>query len=80
MATEKEANLARDQHADTLAELGAHSIGVDEFEFEGKKTFGVVAFVEKSTAGLPTHLTIRSGKKETQVPLLAKIASPFKPE
>jgi len=80
MATEKEANLARDQHADTLAGLGGHSIGVDEFELEGKKTFGVVAYVANNVAGLPTYLSIKSGKKETQVPLLAKIAAPFKPE
>ncbi len=80
MATEKEANLARDQHADNLAGLGAHSIGVDEFVHEGKKTFGVVAYVDGDAKGFPGHLSVKHGKKETLVPLRTKSASPFKPE
>ena len=80
MATEKEANLAREQHADSLVQLGAHSIGVDEFVHEGKKTFGVVAYVDGDPASFPGHLSVKHGKTTTLVPLKTKSASPFKAE
>ena len=80
MATEKEANLAREQHSKTLLQLGAHSIGVDEFDDAGQKTFGVVAFMHKKPDNLPTHLSVKSGNQTFTVPLIAKVITEFKPE
>jgi hypothetical protein len=82
MATEKEANLARNQHADRLAKMGAHSIAVDSVKQAGKKTFGVIAYVqnEQDAGGFPSHLSLKIGNKELQVPLQTKVSSPFKAE
>lgn len=79
MATEKEANQARDAHASLLKRLGVHSIGVDQVEQNGKKTFAVIAYLEKARE-LPTDLEISSGQKKKKVPLVQKIAGAFKPE
>lgn len=80
MATEKEANKAREQHAALLESLGVHAIGVDEIGKKGLKNFGVIAFVEKPNKKLPTELKILSGKKEIKVPLVAQISNEFQAE
>jgi len=80
MATEEQANKARDKHSDLLRNLGAHSIGVDEINHKGKKTFAVVAYMEQKPDNFPSELEIANGKDNFNVPLIAKISETFKPE
>jgi hypothetical protein len=80
MANEKEANLARDQHADFLRDLGAHGITIDEVKQSGKPTFAVVAMFERTPKAIPNTLPVRSGKKTMDVPLVARVTEKFKPE
>lgn len=81
MASEKEANRARDEHAEYLRRLGAHSIAVDEIERGGEKSFAVVAFVSQPPAGpIPETLEVTSGKRKLAVPLAAQIMKVPSPE
>lgn len=81
MASEREANAAREQHSDFLRRLGAHAIAVDEVRRGGEKTFAVVAFVEGEPAGpVPRQLEVKVGSRTVQVPLAVKRAERFKPE
>jgi hypothetical protein len=80
MATEKQANLAREEHSDLLAGLGAHAISVDENEDQGKKGYVVTAFVKEKTHKIPESLEIKSGKKTISVPVVVKVAENFKLE
>lgn len=82
MATEKEANKAREQHSDLLQSLGVHSIGVDLVGKKSAGKFAVIAYVDKQkhTKELPSELTILSGKKEIKVPVVPHVADQFKPE
>jgi hypothetical protein len=80
MATEKSANLAREEHSDFLVGLGAHAISVEQIEEDGKKTFAVTAFVEKKTKALPDELEVKTGNKTVKVPLLVQVQEKFKPE
>jgi len=80
MASEKEADLAREQHSDFLFDLGAHGITIDEVKQKGETTFAVVAFFEKKPDEIPKTLEIQRGKKTLEVPLLAKVKEKFRPE
>lgn len=80
MATEKQANKARDEHAELLYSLGVHSIGVDEIGKKGSKNFAVVAFIDKMVKSLPKELTVHAGSKKVNVPLLTQVKEKFKPE
>jgi hypothetical protein len=80
MASENQANLAREKHSDFLQNLGAHSIGVDEIEKGGKKSFVVVAYTQENPDKFPNELEIKSGNSTLKVPLIAKLAEPFKPD
>jgi hypothetical protein len=80
MASEKEADLAREQHSDFLLDLGAHGITVDEVKRKGEKSFAVVAFFEQPPDEVPDTLTIQSGKKTLEVPLVARVTEKFKAE
>lgn len=80
MTTEREANLARGQHADFLRQLGAHAIAVDEVQRKGDKGFAVIAYFEERPAGVPRTLEVKSGKKTLEVPLVARVQEKFKPE
>ena len=80
MASEREANRAREQHSDMLRGLGAHAIAVDEIGRKGGKTFAVIAYFEKKPAGVPAALEIKSGRRTLEVPLVAQIMERFKPE
>lgn len=80
MASEREANLAREQHSDLLRSLGAHAIAVDEVRRKGEKTFAVIAFFEKKPDGVPSTLEVKSGKRSTEVPLVARVMEKFRPE
>lgn len=81
MASEKEANLAREHYSDFLSELGAHSIGVDEIKREGKKGFAVIAFFDKKPSkAVPETLKVKSGKLTLDVPLVVEIMKMPSPE
>lgn len=80
MASEKEADLAREQHSDFLVDLGAHGITIDEVKFKGEKSFAVVAFFEEKPAEFPDTLKVQRGKKTLEVPLIARVTEKFKPE
>ena len=70
MATEKQAQMAKDQHLDFLDRLGAHSVLVDKVNLNGKKTFAVIAYTEKKIDNPPLNLQIESGKKIFNIPLV----------
>lgn len=80
MASEQQANRAREQHSDSLRELGAHAIAVDEINRGGRKTFAVVAFFEEKPGKIPTALEIRSGGRALEIPLVARVTERFRPE
>ena len=80
MATEQQANTARNIHADQIRNLGAHGIGVDQVKVGNKKTFAVIAFTEKPIPGLPKTLPVKTGTQTLEVPLVTRISAPFKPE
>jgi hypothetical protein len=80
MPSEREANLAREQHADYLHKLGAHAIAVDEVRRRGDNDFAVIAFFEEKPENVPRTLEVKSGKKKLEVPLVARVQEKFKPE
>lgn len=81
MATEREANLAREQHSDLLVKLGAHSIAVDEIGRKGDKGFAVIAFFDKKPSKpVPKTLEVKSGKRTLEVPLVVEIMNRLTPE
>jgi hypothetical protein len=80
MASEKEAESARREHSEFLRRKGAHAVSVEEVSRGGEKTFRVVAFFEREPGDVPDSLKIGSGKKEREVPLVARVAERFQPE
>lgn len=80
MTTEREANLARERHAEFLRQLGAHAIAVDEVKRKGDTGFAVIAFFQEKPEGVPRTLEVKSGKKTLEVPLVARVQEKFKPE
>ena len=74
MATEKEANKAREAHSEFLRESGAHAILVDKVKrSQSKDAFGVVAFFQEQPDELPETLEIEIRGKKKLVPLKAKV-------
>lgn len=74
LASEKEANLARQQHSDLLKRLGAHSIGVDKLKGKGETGFAVIAFFERQPSKtIPQTLETKSGQRTIAVPLVVKL-------
>ncbi|HEX8351769.1 MAG TPA: hypothetical protein VF611_02515 [Pyrinomonadaceae bacterium] len=74
MATEKEANKAREKHSDFLRKLGAHSILVDKVGRGKKSTFGVIAFCEEEPSGsVPDELEIETGGEKKKVPFAVRV-------
>jgi hypothetical protein len=80
MSSEREANLAREEHADYLRRLGAHAIAVDEVKQDGDNNFGVIAFFEEKPDDVPHTLEVKHGRKTLKVPLVARVQEKFKPE
>ena len=80
MASEKEADLAREQHSDYLSNLGAHGITIDEVNRKGRKSFAVVALFEEKPDDFPDTLEVRSGKKTLEVPLVARVTEKYRPQ
>lgn len=81
LASEKEANLARQQHSDFLRRLGAHSIGVDKLKGKGETGFTVIAFFERKPAKtVPRTLETKNGQRTIAVPLAMEIMKKPSPE
>lgn len=77
MATEREANLAREQHSDSLRDMGAHAMIVDEVKRGGESTYAVVALFEKKPANAPKVLEVVKGNSKVKVPLVVRAAKKF---
>lgn len=81
MASEKAANIGRDQISDELFAKGVHGLAVDKMTIDGKETFGLVAMVPHGNkARFPRSVTVVHQSKEVVVPLVVKETDPFKPE
>jgi hypothetical protein len=80
MATEKEANKAREQFYSLFESMGIHSLGVDEVGKKGSGLFCVVAFVEKPNRKIPAELTIMISRKKVMVPVRVELSRKFKAE
>jgi hypothetical protein len=81
VATEEQANKARDMHSDLLVERGAHAIGVESGRSHGKSGFVVVAHVAPDeTHDIPSTLTARIAGKTVEVPVVTKQSGRFRPE
>ncbi len=74
MATEKEANQAREKHSKYLRKLGAHAILVDRVGRGKKAAFGVIAFCEEEPSEpVPDELEIESGGEKKKVPFAVRV-------
>ena len=80
MATEKEADRAREEHAGSLHRLGAHGISVEPISGKGREAFAVVAFFDQKPKNVPKTLRIALRKKSLEVPLLVRVVERFRPE
>lgn len=81
MATEKEANLGREQFSDYLRKLGAHSIAVDVLKGTRGKSFAIVAYFDKRHAqAVPQTLKVKIGSRTLDVPLVIGIMKRPSPE
>jgi len=82
MATESEANRARDIHQDRLTSSGVHSLSVERVKgTEG--SFAVVAWIQRADrakTSLPSSLTIEGKGGSIDVPLVVRESKPFQPE
>ena len=77
MATEDEANTARNKYAKALLKGGAHGIGVDK---KGKG-FVVVAHVAPNEQhDVPDKLTYKIKNEVVEVPVIKKLTERFQPE
>jgi len=81
VATEKQANKAREVHSDALAERGAHAVGIASGRPYGKRGFVVVAYVNAGEAhDIPDKVTTKTGDGEISVAVVKKVAERFQPE
>lgn len=81
MATEKAANLGRDQISDEIFAKGAHGLAVDQMTVDGKETFGLVAMVPLGNkAKFPRSVAVVHLGRQVVVPVVVKEVEPFKPE
>jgi hypothetical protein len=81
MASEKQANKARELHSDFLVKRGAHAIGVADGQAYGKQGFVVVAHVDPATkAKIPDKLKGELDGKPFEVDVVTKKSEPFAPE
>jgi hypothetical protein len=81
MATEKQANRARELHSDLLAQWGAHAIGVINGSRYGKRGFVLVAYVEQErNHRIPDKLKCNVGKDSFEVAVVTKPMERFSVE
>jgi hypothetical protein len=77
VATEDEANKARDRYSDKLVKAGAHAIGIDK----RKSGYVVVAHVAPDEQhAVPEKLSLKVGKNTVEVPVVTKRTERFQPE
>jgi hypothetical protein len=77
VATEDQANKARNKYADKLVEAGAHAIGIDK----RKSGYVIVAHVAPDAPHeVPETLSLKIGKSEVEVPVVTKRTERFQPE
>lgn len=80
-ASEAEAQKARRAHGHELVRRGAHAIGVEPGNRHGRKGYVVVAHVEPGRpAEMPESLTVESGKRQVEVPLIVEKSDLIVPE
>jgi len=78
MASEKQAQLAKEVYLGFLDKLGAHSVLVDKINVHGKKTFAVIAYTDKKLKKAPPlHLKIDDGVRKLNVPLVFSVEEKF---
>lgn len=81
MATQAQADKARAEHANRLAQQGAHSVGVEEGGGYGHAGYVVSAYVAPDRAvDLPASLALQENGRKVEVPLVVKRAEMFRPE
>lgn len=80
MATEREANLAREQYSDALRQLGAHALAVDTVKQKGEETFAVIGSFEKKPVKAPQTLELKSGRRTVKVPLVVRVEPKYQLE
>lgn len=81
MASEKQANKARELYSDFLVEKGAHAIGVAQGQQYGKRGFVVVAHVAPGTSeNIPKKLKGNLEGKPFEVDVVTEASEPFRPE
>jgi hypothetical protein len=74
VATQKEANKARETHSKFLRESGAHAILVDKVKpGRSEDSYAVIAFYQELPDDLPDALEIEISGKKREVPLKAKV-------
>jgi hypothetical protein len=75
MASEKQANKARDLYSDLLVKCGAHAIGVTDGQPYGKHGFVVVAHVAPHTSHkIPKKLKGELDGKPFEVDVVTKVS------
>jgi hypothetical protein len=78
MSNEKQAELARKQHSESLRRKGAHAISVEQVPVGGRKQFAIVAsFGRKPKKKLPSSLKVRTRSGEVKIPLVARQEEQF---
>jgi hypothetical protein len=81
MASEKQANKARELYSDLLVKRGAHAIGVADGQPYGKCGFVVVVHVAPHTSPkIPDKLKCDLDGKSFEVDVVTEITEPFAPE
>lgn len=81
MATEEEANHARELHSDLLAKRGAHAVGVAEGRDYGKPGFVLVAYVDpRGDHDIPKSIETKRAGKSFQIDVVTKPSEPFQQE
>jgi hypothetical protein len=81
MASEKQANKARELHSDLLVKQGAHAIGVAQGQQYGRRGFVVVAHVAPGKSHkIPEKLKGDLDGKPFEVDVVTEVTEPFRPE
>ena len=81
MASEKQANKARELYSDLLVKRGAHAIGIADGQPYGKSGFVVVAYVAPHTKPkIPNKLKGVLDGKPFEVDVVTEVTDPFAPE
>ena len=81
MASEKQANKARELYSNFLVKRGAHAIGVANGQRYGKQGFVIVAHVPPHTSHkIPSKLKGELDGKLVEVDVVMEVSEPFVPE